>query len=125
MALIPSGTKATHCGALVVWMKVAYLTSLHGLSSHKMARITSDCDAMRAPGQKMALITSDSSAQVTYLTSCPDAEKGDDKCANWELQVNGRRRDCHFAALPSSFSRRFNRDGEGVPAKCAPTGRSK
>ena len=50
MALIPSGTKATHCGALVVWMKVAYLTSLHGLSSHKMALITSDCDAMRPPG---------------------------------------------------------------------------
>ena len=28
-----------------------------------------------------------------------------------------RRRDCHAAAPPSPFSRRFNRDDEGVPAK--------
>ena len=27
-----------------------------------------------------------------------------------------RRRDCHSAAPPSPFSRRFNRDDEGVPA---------
>ena len=28
-----------------------------------------------------------------------------------------RRRDCHSAAPPSPFSRRVNRDYEGVPAK--------
>ena len=30
----------------------------HGLSSNKMARITSDCDAMRTHEHQMALITS-------------------------------------------------------------------
>ena len=31
--------------------------------------------------------------------------------------ITSRRRDCHFAALPSPFSRRFDRDEEGASAK--------
>ena len=31
-----------------------------------------------------------------------------------------RRRDCHSATPPSPFSRRFNRDGEGLPAQSQP-----
>ena len=31
--------------------------------------------------------------------------------------LTSRQRDCHFADIPSPFSRRFNTGGEGVPAK--------
>ena len=38
----------------------------HGLSSNKMARITSDCDAMRTHEHQMGLITSDCDAMRAH-----------------------------------------------------------
>ena len=37
--------------------------------------------------------------------------------ATQDGEIGRRREFCHSAAPPSPFSRRFNRDDEGVPAK--------
>ena len=42
--------------------------------------------------------------------------KGVGLCGRFAAEAQGRT-GCHAAALPSSFSRRFNTDGEGVSAK--------
>ena len=73
-----------------------------------MALITSDCGATRFLGIKW----SESPRVVCPQSNGVSRAEGFD-----ELLAVKRRRDSHSAAPPSAFSRRFNRDGEGVSAK--------
>ena len=53
-------------------------TPHHGLPSNKMARITSDCDAMRTHGHQMAVITSE--CAPFSITAKIDDELGQVRC---------------------------------------------